>query len=175
MRLTAALPFLAILLAGCATPPQGAPDPTALPGGCPEISLTLEQRKEGGLEAYDLIAVNDGDAACTLSGYPVVEVLAPGGEEVMAVSPTPMDTVEAVALEPGDEAYTVIEFERGDVACDSADTGGLRITLPGSTESVTIEEPPVTFCSGGDEVRVGSFASQRLEGEPIKPDSDPDY
>lgn len=161
---------IALLLAGCASP---AVTPASAP--CQSLTLTLEQRTHGDLDSYDLVATNRSDATCSLTGNPTVEVLAVDGS-VLAAAPEPSDAATPVELAPGDAAYALIEFERGEVLCDSSDTGGLRVTMPGETESTVLDEEPVLFCSGDDQVRAGAFRAEPLEGHELRPDDeDPDY
>lgn len=171
MRLLAVLPVTALLLAGCATPGPDAPEETLSPG-CDDVSLQLQQRKSDDFDVYDIVATNDGDTSCTLSGYPAVEVLSTSGEVIGAAPEVDVTTtVEAVTLAPGGVAYALVELDRGEAECESADTGGLQVTLPGSTEPVVLDDVRVLFCPAGDEVRAGSFRSEPLEDQELQPDS----
>jgi hypothetical protein len=172
MRPLAVLPLtVLLLLAGCAAPTPDAPQQTLSPG-CDDISLQLQQRKSNDLDAYDIVATNDGDATCTLSGYPAVEVLGTDGEVVGAAPEVDVTTtIESVTLEPGGVAYALVELERGEAECESADTAGLRVTLPGSTEPVVLDDVRVLFCPAGDDVRAGAFRSEPLEDHELRPDS----
>ncbi|HWR84510.1 MAG TPA: DUF4232 domain-containing protein [Rhodoglobus sp.] len=159
-----ALAALVLLLAGCASPTIEEPVDDADPA-CADLSTALEPRRDD--DAVDLAVTNDGDTPCTLSGAPAVEVLSTEGEAI-GVAPQPAEGADAVALAPGDVAYAVIEFDRGEADCDSSDTGGLRVTLPGTDEPIDLESVGIAFCAAGDEVLVGSFHSEPLPSQELQ-------
>ena len=139
---------------------------------CVALDLELQLREEN--SAFYLAAMNIADEPCSLTGYPAVQVLSESGS-VIGEAPMPTDAPPPVELSPGDAAYALIELVRGDVACDSADTGGISVTLPGSTATTVLGEELVTFCPGGDEVRAGSFRAEPLEGHDVQPQAPEGY
>jgi len=156
-----------LLLAGCAAPAVEPVGPA-----CVALDLELQLREES--SAFDLVATNTADEPCSLTGYPRVQVLSQDGS-VIAEAAVKTDLPPPVDLGPGDAAYALIEFVRGEVLCDSSDTGGISITLPGSTATTVLGEGIILFCPGGDEVRAGSFRSEPLEGHELQPQPDQGY
>jgi hypothetical protein len=155
---------LVLLLAGCAGPVIEEPvDQPA--SGCVNHSMSAEPRRDA--DAFDLAVTNDGEIDCVLDGAPAVEVLSVAGEAV-SVSPEPTGSADALTLSPGEVAYAVVEIDRGEADCDAGDTGGLRVTLPGTDLPVEVDAPSLLFCPAGDRVLVGSFHPEPLPSQELQ-------
>jgi hypothetical protein len=167
----AAALLIVVALAGCAPEPDV---PDAEPCTSQQLDITLHQRDldvAGGMRTYDITATNASDSDCTVQGYPLVEVLGVDGS-VIAQAPVPHAIPDVLVVSPGDSAYVLVELVSGTTDCESADTGGLRMTLPVVDEAIVIDDSAVLFCAasdGGDTVRASAFSAEPLEGPETKP------
>jgi hypothetical protein len=169
----AAAVLIVVALAGCAPEPDV---PEAEPCTSRQLDFTLQARTldgADGMRAYDITVTNGSDANCTVQGYPLVEVLSVDGS-VIAQAPVPHAIPDVLVVSPGASVYVLVELVAGTVDCDSANTGGLRLTLPVVDDAIVIDDGSVLFCAasdGGDSLRASAFSAEPLEGPETKPGS----
>ena len=127
------------------TVPGPAADPSpAAPGLCSLPGLGLEAAPTQGAAGSVIVTVtltNDGDAPCTLHGYPGVSFVDDAGAMIGAPAErTPGAGGKALVLAPGRSATASLRISQADnhSGCDPLPAAGLRIYPPENTESVVV-------------------------------------
>lgn len=116
------------------------------PAACATAHLAVslgDGQGAAGSVIYPLHFTNKGSAACTLTGYPGVSLVAPGnGQQVGAAAQRDGGPTPTVTLAPGAEATANIRmvnyqnFSAGD--CAPTAVSGLRVYPPGNTAAAYV-------------------------------------
>jgi len=127
------------------TAPGPAADPSpAAPGLCSLPGLGLEAAPAQGAAGSVIVTVtltNDGDAPCTLHGYPGVSFVDDAGAMIGAPAErTPGAGGKTLVLAPGRSATASLRISQADnhSGCAPRPAAGLRIYPPENTESVVV-------------------------------------
>jgi hypothetical protein len=159
--------------------PSGAPspEPTARPGSpaptivsactADQLSLALQERpgdSGAGSFFWDLRVTNAGDVACTVEGYPSVQLIsAATGQPIGAASGLePRAAPSTVLLQPGDSAFSLLHLTRaGAYGCPLIPVTELAVSPPDTGQSGRVTTPnPIEGCEDPtiQLVRTGAFA-----------------
>jgi hypothetical protein len=122
-------------------PPEAGPEAHGL---CYLPYLSLEAAPTQGAAGSVIATVtltNDGDAPCTLDGYPGVSFVDGAGAMIgVPAERTPGAGGEALVLVPGQSATASLRISQAGnhSQCDPRPAAGLRIYPPENTESVVV-------------------------------------
>lgn len=124
-------------------------EPPPASDACTTANLSLSLGPPNGAAGssyYPLHFTNTGSAACTITGYPGVSFVAPGGgQQVGAAATRSGDATPTATLAPGAEATATVQvasyqnFDPG--TCAPTAVSGLRVYPPGSTTAAYVAFP----------------------------------
>ena len=165
----------ALPVPGQPTQPQPAPGgvlPAATPCRAAQLRLSSETGDAGAGGRTNVFAVtNTGAAACSVSGYPAVNLLDAQGRGLTAIrSDQNPQVATPVTIPVGGKGYfdihwTVVPNEgAGERVCPSA--ARVRVLIPGDPSALAI---PLTFTPCGGRIRVNPFRSTVEPGQAPEP------
>ena len=120
------------------------------------LSATLAEGSGGGAGSdYPyLVLTNNGDASCTVTGYPGVS-LTSGGEQIGAAAERDDSvTPTTITLEPGESAYSELQIANAanydTDACKPQAADAILVYPPDQTKAISVSTSAYTGCSSED-------------------------
>ena len=128
-----------------------------------QLKLTVSQPNgAAGSEYRTISAVNQGDTACVLSGYPGVSFLDDSGQQVGAPADRTGEAASSVSLRPGEEGQATLRIINPDniEGCTPVEAKNLRIYPPESTAAVSIPGEFQTCAETVSNTQISPFTAQ---------------